>query len=291
MIRLLFTIARGMSDMARHPLANLFTMLAVTMVAVLAGVFLMLLHNVNQELLRTRGQVEFQLYWKVDTEQQTVDQQWKRLSRIKGLKSIETFTPSQALVELGQTLTGPTDFSWIQGQNPLPASAFLAFGLIPGDEGTLWANGLLQELKALPGMDEVHYNPFQLDLAHGWITLVRNLLWPIIGVLGLVVGLVVGNTMRLSLLTRQDEIEILSLVGAKPWYIRGPLLAAGALQGMIGSGLALGILKLGQLRLAETLNFAPLYLKISYLPLEQWTALAGIVTLVAMLSSFVAVRK
>ncbi len=291
MIRLLLTIFRGLHDMARHPLANLFSLMAVTMVALLAGFFLMLLFNVNQELLKNRGQVEFQVYWQISANPVEVSAQWKRLSKIDGLKSIETFTPNASLRELADSLAGPTDFSWMQGNNPLPASAFLAFALRPGDEGATWANDLLTELKSLPSVESVHYNPFQMDLAHGWITLVQNLLWPIIGILGLVVGLVVGNTMRLSLLTRRDEIEILSLVGARPWYIRGPLLAAGAIQGMLGSGLALGGLKLAQLRLVDVLNIPPLYLKIHFLPVEQWAALAGMVTFVTMLSSFVAVRK
>ncbi len=291
MIRLVLTIFRGLRDMARHPLANLFTLMAVTMVALLAGFFLMLLFNVNQELLKNRGQVEFQVYWQINANPAEVSAQWTRLSKIDGLKAIETFTPEASLRELAHTLSGPTDFSWMQGNNPLPASAFLAFALRPGNEGATWAHNLLAELESLPGVENVHYNPFQMDLAHGWITLVQNLLWPIIGVLGLVVGLVVGNTMRLSLLTRRDEIEILSLVGARSWYIRGPLLAAGATQGIFGSGLALGGLKLLQLRLADVLNIAPLYLKIYFLPWEQWAALAGMVIFVTILSSFVAVRK
>lgn len=303
MIRLFLTYMRGLRDMGRHPLANLFSLLTVATVVLLAGVFLMFLNNVNKELIKSRGQVEFQVYWQPGTSQAHVEKQWKRLGTITGLKSMETFTPDQALEELGRTLNRttdkpagqppntPADFAWMRGDNPLPASAYLAFGLRPGEDGGIWASGLLKELQGLPGVERVHYNPFQMDLAHSWITLVHGLIWPVIGVLGLIIALVVGNTMRLSLLTRGDEIEILSLVGAKPWYIRGPLLMAGMTQGLLGSALALGALKLVQLRLADTLNFPPLYLKIEFLPCEHWAALMGVATLVAMLSSFVAVRK
>lgn len=291
MIRLFMTLLRGLHDMMRHPVANFFTMLTVAMVVLLAGVFLMFLDNVNKELLRTRGQVEFQVYWQEDANLARVENQWKHLAGMDGLKKMTTFTPGQALDELAASLEGPSDFAWLRGQNPLPASAYLAFGLRPGKDGEQWAQGLLAEFQRLPGVDAVHYNPFQMELAQGWITLANGLIWPLIGVLGLVIALVVGNTMRLSLLTRSDEIEILSLVGAKPWYIRGPLLMAGAVQGLIGSALALGGLKIMQLELADALNFAPLFLKIDFLPTPHWAALAGVATLVAMFSSFVAVRK
>ncbi|WP_432738685.1 cell division protein FtsX [Maridesulfovibrio sp. FT414] len=284
-------IGRGIRDLGLHPLANIFTLIAVTMVSLLAGLFMITLHNVNQELLKSKGQVEIQIFWQSGAPLADVEKQWADLETIDGLKDIRTFTPDNALKQLSDALSDSDDFSWLGEQNnPLPPTALLSFSIEPGVKNDRWAANLLRELKGLPFVDKVHYNPLQIDLARGWINLTQSIVWPVIGFLGFVVALVVGNTMRLSLMTRHDEIEILYLVGAKQWFIRLPLLTGGALLGFFGSSIALGILYGAQQLFSEILNFPPLFMKIHFLPPEQCAILLGTVTLIGMLSSFVAVK-
>ena len=54
---------------------------------------------------------------------------------------------------------------------------------------------------------------------------------------------VMGSVLRLAVLARRDEINIMQLVGATPSFIRGPYLVAGALQGLVAAGLALVLLE------------------------------------------------
>ncbi len=292
MISLIFRlIGRGIRDLGLHPWANIFTLVAVTMVSLLAALFMFTLHNVNQELLKTRGQVQMQIFWQSGTAAEAYNRQWDKLSKLDGLKEIRTFTPDDALKHLSEALNGEDDFAWMKEQNnPLQPTALLAFSVKAGVENDRWATDLLSRLKELPYVDKVHYNPLQIDLAKGWIGLTRSVIWPIIGFLGLVVALVVGNTIRLSLMTRKDEIEILYLVGAKQWFIRLPLLTGGALLGLTGSSIALGTLYGAQIFFEDVLNFPPLFIKLTFLPPDQCIALLGAVTLIGMFSSFVAVR-
>lgn len=285
-------IGRGIRDLGLHPWANFFTLIAVTMVSLLAGLFMITLHNVNQELLKSRGQVEIQIFWKAGSPLEDIEKQWADLKTLEGLKDVRTFTPETALKQLSEALSDSDDFSWLdKSNNPLPPTALLSFSVEPGVENDRWATNLLRELKALPFVDKVHYNPLQIDLARGWINLTQSIVWPIIGFLGLVVALVVGNTMRLSLMTRHDEIEILYLVGAKQWFIRLPLLTGGAILGLLGSSIALGSLYGAQQFFTDILNFPPLFMKLTFLPTEQCAILIGTVTMIGMLSSFVAVKS
>lgn len=283
-------IGRGIRDLAVHPWANIFTLIAVTMVSLMAGFFMLALQNINQELLKTRGEVQFQIFWDPETSQNDYITQWEKLAELDGLREIHTYTPENALSQLSSALDGGGDFSYLNDDNPLPPTALLAFSVEPGAEDTNWAANLLQNLKSLKGVQKVHYNPMQIDLARGWLNLTKTIVWPVIGFLGLVVALVVGNTMRLSLMTRKDEIEILYLVGAKHWFIRIPILTGGAVQGFLGGTLAVGILFGIQQVFQDLLNFPPLFLKIGFLPPDQCLMLIGVVTLVSILSSFVAVR-
>jgi cell division transport system permease protein len=69
------------------------------------------------------------------------------------------------------------------------------------------------------------------------------------GLVGLVIGLafdgvavvIIGVTIRLTLLQRAREIAIMRLVGATNWFIRGPFLLEGALKGLLGGLLSLGL--------------------------------------------------
>ena len=281
---------RGITDLKLHPFAQLLTLMAVAMVTLLTGLILVGLHNVNLELLKSRGQVEFQVYWKPGIDAAIVVKDWDNIRTFEHLTTFKTFTPENALTELASTLGETGDFSWLAENNPLPYSGLAAFAVPPEAQDEGWAGTLLTELKSLPGVDKVNYTPFQADLAQGWRTLSQMVIWPILGFLALIVSLVVHNTIKLSLLTRQDEVEILSLVGASPSYIRWPLLTGGFVQGILGSGLGIGLLALTHSAVAEALDFPPFMIRIQFLPMEQLLILAGAVTLVAIISSWVAIK-
>lgn len=53
--------------------------------------------------------------------------------------------------------------------------------------------------------------------------------------------MIIFNTIRMAIFTRREEIEIMKLVGATNWYIRGPFLVEGAMYGIIGATLSLAI--------------------------------------------------
>jgi cell division transport system permease protein len=283
---------RGVRDLGRNPFAQGLTLAAVTLVAFLGGLFLLVLHNLDQELLAARGRFSFQVYWKAGAAQEEVAKQWAELRKLPGLVDLATFTPDQALSDLTRSLKGSMDTAALEAlrsQNPLPATALLNFSGPAGDpEG--WAKDLLTRLQAAPGVDKVHYNPLQADLARSWMGFTRKVVWPLMAFMGLVVALTVGNTIKLALLGRASEVEILQLVGAGRWYIRLPLIVGGAVQGLVGAGLALAMLKAVQAGLAQVLAGPGSSLAVRFLPAWQCAALAGVVTLVCLLSSLVALR-
>jgi len=57
---------------------------------------------------------------------------------------------------------------------------------------------------------------------------------------------VMAGVLRLAVLARRDEIEIMLLVGANPGFVRGPFLVAGLAQGVVAAGLALGAVELAR---------------------------------------------
>ncbi len=59
--------------------------------------------------------------------------------------------------------------------------------------------------------------------------------------------LLIGNTIRLSIFSRRREIEVMKLVGATNWFVRGPFVLEGLICGLLGSAAAIVLLLLGRI--------------------------------------------
>jgi len=252
--------------------------------------FLLVLHNLDQELQRASGDIQFQVYWEPGIEQERIQAQWETLRGLEQLEEITTFSGDQALDLLLQRLDGTGDLAWLQGKSPLPATALLTFTVQDDDQQT-WAQATYLRLESLEGVEKVSYNPLQLDLARGWARFSKHVIWPLILFLGLVLALVVGNTVKLSQLHRRSEVEILRLVGAARWYIQLPMLVSGAVLGLAGGSLALLMLKGVQASLRDLLHFPPLWLRLDYLPFSHSATFLTILLCMGILSSWVALRE
>lgn len=281
---------QGVTDIRRHPWIQVLTLAAVTLVAFLGGLFLLVLHNLDQELQRASGDIQFQVYWQPNAEQELVRTQWDTLRELEHLAEIKTFSGDQALELLMQRLGGTGDFVWLQGHNPLPATALLTFAVRDDDQQT-WAKATYLYLETLEGVEKVSFNPLQLDLARGWARFSNQVIWPLILFLGVVLALVVGNTIKLSQLHRQNEVDILRLVGAARWYIQLPMLVSGAVLGLLGGILALLMLKGVQVSLQDLLHFPPIWLRLDYLPFSQVLTFLSVLVVMGVLSSWVALRE
>lgn len=279
---------RGIRELGDHPLAQAFTLAAVTLSAFLAGLFLLLLHNIDRVVTEQRGEVTFQIYWQGKLPQDQVAKAWEELRQDPALKSLETFTPEQAFGELSKAFGGRGSLAPGR-ENPLPPTAKATFA-VPKDDAA-WAQGIRDRLRGIPGVTDVHYNPLQMDLATSWVRVSRGVVWPLIGLLGLVAGLIVGNTIKLAQISRLDEVDILRLVGATRAYIQLPMLSGGAFLCLVAGVLALLLLKGFQLVAHNALNVAPLFVTIEFLPMTQALGLFGALIGVGLVSSWVAVKE
>lgn len=286
-VRLFF---QGIKDLFRVPWSLCMTLAAITLVCFLGGAFLLVVHNFNQQIEERHGNVQFQIFWKAGTNKEEVQKSWASLSALDGVVNVRTFTPDQALDVLGESFQKNVDLGWMKGQSPLPPTAILDCQ-VPEAEQKKWAQDTLNTLKALPHVEKVTFNPLQVDLLTSWVSFTKMAFWPVLVFLLLVVALVVGNTIKLALLTRREELEILRFIGASRAYIQFPLLVGGLFQGMIGSALALGFLALAFHFIKDLLNIPPLWITISFLPTMHCLAMLGLLGAVGMLSSLVALRN
>src|SRR5439155_22839547 len=102
------------------------------------------------------------------------------------------------------------------------------------------------------------------------------------------------NTIRTSVYHRRQEIEVMKLVGATEWFVRGPFLIEGLMTGMIAASLALGLLALGYHPFVERFQNELFFIPLSYDPhfvntLGEYLLLAG--ALLGAMGSYIGVRR
>ena len=139
----------------------------------------------------------------------------------------------QALLELKQS-SGLADVVDSLPQNPLPD----AFIVTARDNAPRALEALREEIRQWPRVAHV-----QLDAA--WarrLDAVLRLAHLVVAIVGILLALaliaITFNTIRLQVLTRRDEIEVIKLIGATDAFIRRPFLYFGALQGAVGGAVA-----------------------------------------------------
>ena len=285
---------QGVRDLGLNPWAQISTLAAVTLVCFLSGLFLMALVTLDRQLGMVRGETSFQVYWHRGTDIGQIRDQWREYEHLPGFLSVKTFTPEQALEELGKRLgraggSLEKGFPFLAEKSPLPPTALVSFA--PSRQNLeSWVRETTLFLESQPGVSRVVATPLHDELGRAWRKVSAYVMWPSISFLTLVLGLLVGNTIRLSLMARAHEIEILQLVGAFNWYIRTPLIVNGAILSLCGGLLALGLLGLVHSQLRDALNFPPLLMEIQFLPLHMALALVLIPMLMGMAASWLAVR-
>lgn len=277
--------------MRRNFWSQFFAFGAVSLVVFLSGLFLMVLNTLDRELSSGRGEMVIQVYWRKNVEIRTMRAQWEELAHLPGLVSWSTYTPDDALVALSNRLikTGGVDVSFLKGKSPLPGTAVLNFQPRSQDYDK-WLADTVNHLESMPGTERVVANPLREELAKVWRSVSRQVMIPTFCLLAGVLALVVGNTIRLTLVSRSTEIEILQLVGAENWYIRLPLLTSGSTLGFLGGVFGLGMLSLVHWQL-KGLYLPPLVTQLQFIPTLQIAMLIAIPTIMGFIGSYLAVRR
>lgn len=126
------------------------------------------------------------------------------------------------------------------GENPFPASLEITLSRQQVESGVYAP--LLETLRGHAAVDQVQFD-------HEWVERVRTVVNGIRfaglvagGILALAAAFTTANVIRLGIVTYQEEIDIMRLVGAAEWMVRGPLFVQGVLQGLLGAALALATL-------------------------------------------------
>jgi cell division transport system permease protein len=153
---------------------------------------------------------------------------------------VEFISKDEAMRELREGLGAQSKLLNGLTENPLPAS----FEVVFKDARTSGADPekIKERLEKTEGVEEVQYTEQWLERFRGLMLILKVSGYIIGGLLCVAVLFIVTNTIKLTIYSRRDEIEITKLVGGTDWFIKIPFLIEGAIQGIFSGLIALLIL-------------------------------------------------
>ena len=162
---------------------------------------------------------------------------------------IERFVSKrQALLDLKRALGSQAGVLDGLSHNPLPASFEVVFSHTEAQQVDL--HTIKQTLEKMDGISEVQFSDEWLHRFKGLMDIIKLIGIVVGGLLCLGIVFIVTNTIKLTIYSRREEIEILKMVGATDWFVKIPFLLEGAIQGILSGIFAIGLLYLGYFLLA-----------------------------------------
>jgi cell division transport system permease protein len=229
----------------RAPLLSVLSVTTIAFSLFTVGLFGLVAINLREALRGLEERVEIVAYVFRGTPSETIALATQDIAAFPEVTDVSYVSEEEALRRARAELVEFRDAYQDLQVNPLPAS--IEVRMKEGFRDAATVGRVAERLRGFGFIDDVRFGrEWVQKLDH-----LRNLT----GLVGLVIGLafaavavvIIGVTIRLTILQRAREISIMRLVGATNWFIRGPFLLEGALKGLLGGLLSLALCYAGYL--------------------------------------------
>ena len=283
-----FSLKRAWQGFWRNALMSIAaTATMVLMLMLLAG-FWILRTGLQAGLDYTESKVEVVADLKDKTKLDEVEAITGRLLQMSEVDSVHYVSKEEALANYRASLEeqGEEDFTKYLDDNPLPAS--LEVKLV---DTSVFGN-VVELLRAEPAVDQVKEQQTTVDSLLTVTNVLSTAGTVVLFVIAFIVLFIIVNTIRLAVVARAEEIEIMRLVGASDAFIRWPFVFEGAMVGILGAALTLGLLYIAAEPIARFMIgfFAVLPLTFGTLGRDLVILVAGAGLGLGVLGSWLSVR-
>lgn len=218
----------------RNPSSSLLTIAVIGITLTLPTGLHLLLKNVNSVRYSWEGSIQASLFLKKSVSESEGRHLAQTLQHHAGVQSTRYISRAQALQEF-KKLSGFGGALKALGENPLPAVIVVRpqAGLSPAR-----IQGLVSDLGERPEVAQAKLDQAWLKRLHAIVAIIQRSALVVATLLALAVIIIVGNTIRLDIQNRKEQIEVMKLLGASDGFIRRPFLYTGLWYGFWGSLLA-----------------------------------------------------
>lgn len=237
--------------LVRQPMATLMTSAVIAIALALPTGLYVTLQNASTLSAGWDGSTQISLFLKPDVSEEQAGLLANRLRKHHRIERVELINKQQGLAQF-QELSGFGDALRFLDDNPLPVVLVIQPSVDPDHPDSV--AHLLKELRDENAVELAQLDMLWVKRLYTLIAVAERGIWIIGSLLGLAVLLVIGNTIRLDIQNRREEIEVSKLIGASNAFIRRPFLYTGLWYGL-GGGLLAWLLTSVSLHLLDS----PLY--------------------------------
>ena len=287
-----YNLRQAFSQMGRNKAMYFTSVLAITAMMLILGLFFVSFVNVNM-FARSIGKDYnvIQVYMKDGNKKDVTEAVGKSLKKIKGVEKVEYVSKDQALEALKENWGDNGYLLDNLPENPLPDS----YTVNVSDKDA--ANSVAETAPGIEGVDDVVYYRDTIEKLAQISHFIEVGSIAAMVFLVIVSIIIVANTIKLTVFNREKEIGIMKYLGATNWFVKAPFIWGGVIVGVLSSIIATGLTYLIYSRLTGIIGSDNMrILSVSVVPAEQLTNILLIMFLclgigIGVIGSAISIRR
>lgn len=232
-----YILKQAFQSIFRNKMMSMASIGSVTAVLAILGFIVLLILNINNAALKAQEEFdEIAVYIIDEATESDIKQIEKDIKNIKGVLSVLYKPKEQAFEELKIQWGDNAYLLDSLRNNPLPNSFIVQV------EDVEFSSYVIQEINKSGYIENIRY---YAEAAKSLVTIsntLRKIGVVIIGILILISIFIISNTIKMTVVFRRKEIELMQYIGASNGYVRGPFIIEGMILGIIGSVIAILII-------------------------------------------------
>jgi cell division transport system permease protein len=229
------TFVGSLGRLWQHPFSTLLTVLVIGIALALPACLHVLVQNVRAASGGWSNALDISVYMKPAATLEQAKQAAERVRKRRDVEDVKLVEADDALEEFRRN-SGFGDALDALKDNPLPHALVVR----PAAEfrEASQVEGLTEELRKIDHVDLVQLDTAWVSRFNAILDVVRRVVLLAAGLFALGILVIVGNTIRLDIENRRDEIEVTKLVGGSDAFVRRPFLYSGVWYGLGGALIA-----------------------------------------------------
>ncbi len=281
----------SLGRLVRQPFASLMIILVIGVTLALPAAINVVVKNAQSVSGSWDNALDFSVYLKPELTVSEAEGLARAIGQRADIESVELVTADAALQEFKAQSGFGVALDQL-GKNPLPHALVVR----PSAGNTSAITSLLHEdLSGLPETELVQVDTAWVQRFHAILDIVRQAIAIGAALLSIAIVVIIGNTIRLDIENRREEIEVTKLIGASNAFVRRPFLWTGFWYGLFGGSFALLLIQYGLFLLEGPVSrLAGLYqgnITVTTMGFTESTALLAAAVLLGLLASWVTAAR
>ena len=281
----------ALGRLSRQPFASLMIILVIGVTLALPAAINVIVKNMQSVSDSWSNALDFSMYLKKDLSVSDAEDLANLIRQRADIESVGLITADEALLEFKKQ-SGFGEALNQLSENPLPHALVIR----PSSGNTSASLALLQEeIRNLPETELVQIDTEWVQRFHAILDIVRQAISIGAVLLGIAIVVIIGNTIRLDIENRREEIEVTKLIGASNAFVRRPFLWTGFWYGLLGGAFALLLVQYGLYLLREPFSrLAGLYqgkIAVASLTITESSAIIGVAVFLGLFASWVTTAR